>query len=231
VLLLPQHVQTQLQGVPVDAARNEPSWAAVAWNTVRNSARRRLFATWFRTTVTALVSCAVVAVGVFAVVSAQRAPTTGGTVSTLGTPATTQALTDSTAPAASAASRPVMDPVALAAEGRRLATNRQLMLTSVARAQLTSGDVDPRITATLRLLLKRHMVQVTSFGVREPGSPLRAVTIDCIDELPIDARSKQTASVLAFFGDLGPELAPRSVRVTMQDKTTVIVATYPEATG
>jgi hypothetical protein len=123
------------------------------------------------------------------------------------------------------------DSGALLAEGKRLAANRTLRLAPAARRQLASGEVDGRVVAALRLLLDRHMVRVISFGDRKLGAPRRTITIDCIDQRPIDVRSTQTAAVLAFLGEFSPELAPRSVRVTTFGKTTVIVATYPEAAG
>jgi hypothetical protein len=114
-----------------------------------------------------------------------------------------------------------------ASVGKRLAANRQLMLLPEARTQLTTGKVDQRVTSVLESLLGLHMVQVTTFGKAEPGVPLRSITIDCVDELPIKADSAQTTSVLHFFEQLRPPLAPESVRLAKQSKTTVIEVTYP----
>lgn len=217
----------------MDTGPSEPSWSRTAWNTIRITTQRRLFASPARRAVTALVACAAVAAGLFVYAGVQRAPAApaiSSTAPTLSSSSGASAGSDGV-PAASTASRPITDPAALVAAAKALAAHSRLMLKPAAQAQLISGTVDPRVTAALRLLLARHVIQVTSFGTREEGMPLRAIKIDCIDELPINARSNETADVLEFFGNLRPALAPRSVRVIMEGKATVIVATYPAAAG
>jgi hypothetical protein len=215
----------------VEIGRTEPNWANVTWNTVRNSVRWRLFDGRARIAVTAMVSCAAVALALFAYSRTQRATTSSAEpAATFAAQAAPQA-NAGVAPAAGAERRTAADPALPAGEGKRLAADRQLMLTRAARVQLVSGKVDPRITTALRLLLDRHAVKVTSFVSAEPDRPLRTITIDCIDERPIDVRSEQTAAVLEFFGGLGPPLEPRSVRVGTQGKATVIVAAYSDAVG
>lgn len=231
MLRLLQHVQPQLQGGWVDPPRSEPGWATVIWNTVRNGLLRRLVATRATTVATAAGALAVIAAGAFVlsngvgspdadIAASGRVEEPGGGL--LAESAQAFSATSEVAPA---------DPAALAAAGKDLAAHRGLVLSQAARAALTAGEVDARVIAALRLLVDRHMVQVTSFDADGPMGPRNTVTINCIDKMPVDARAKATADVLGFFGDLPAELAPRSVLVVTQGKATVIVASYSDSTS
>jgi hypothetical protein len=215
----------------------------LAWSAVRNIARQSIFATRVRTGATVLVCGAVAAAAVgYGLHASRSSPASGVAAETFGMTVTRLAEPGSSAEASSgeanlesevlgsANRQPAAGSLAVAT-GRHLVADHRLMLAPAARSQLIAGIVDGRIIAALRLLLDRHVVDVTSFGTETAGKPLRMITISCLDERPIDVRSKRTADVLAFFGALGPELAPRSVRVTTSGKTTVIVATYPGTAG
>jgi hypothetical protein len=204
-------------------------WLVAIWNSLRFWFQQRLF-TW-RTggVLAALMAGVALIVGVLAYGNLQRPTASGETGAGVAPQSTASAGVDLNTLTAGATARGPIYPAAAPSEGRRLAGHKQLMLAPTARTQLTTGKVDRRVTAVLDWLLARHMIQVTTFGPAEPGIPLRVITIDCIDELPVKAESPETVSVLEFFDQLRPPLAPESMRLAKQGKATVIVVTYPVA--
>jgi hypothetical protein len=75
----------------VDTGGSEPSWAAAAWNTVRNIARRRHFPTRVRAGMTVLVLCGAVAAaaGVYTAQTGGSSPESGAVAGPLGAPIAT----------------------------------------------------------------------------------------------------------------------------------------------
>lgn len=224
--------ERKVPGVSARAGVHSPAGERPSDRSAQKTSRiwvRRLFGSWARGAFTMLLACTAIAAGGFTYTTLSQATAsdrTGGTTNSAPPSAVLASAPAAAASAIGAGSRPVINAGALAVEGKRLAGNPHLMLGPTARAQLISGRVDQRVTSTLQLLLERHMIQVTTFGATEPGTPLRAITIDCIDELPVMAGSRETTAVLGFFDNLRPPLAPQSVQLTMRGKSTVISATY-----
>lgn len=65
--------------------------------------------------------------------------------------------------------------------GRELAGNRHITLSSVAKAALEAGEVDPRLLVTLAALAGAQPVRIVAFGDASPGAgaavPFRSVEI------------------------------------------------------
>lgn len=64
--------------------------------------------------------------------------------------------------------------------GQQLLRNKHIKVSAAARADLTAGDVDPRLLVALAALAAQHRVNIASFGDPSPGAPdapLRATEI------------------------------------------------------
>jgi hypothetical protein len=68
----------------------------------------------------------------------------------------------------------------------QLLTNSQIKLSATAKAQLLSGDIDPRLPVVIAAMAAAHPVQIVDFGGRPPGggpaSLLRWVDLAAVDE-------------------------------------------------
>lgn len=206
--------------------KRESHWFVAVWTILRSGAQARVLASRTGGAVAALATCAALIGGILAYTNLQRSPASGEPVSGVVQSSAPTSVSPTTL-SAGATTQGAIYRAAPPSEGRRLAGHKQLMLGPTARAQLTNGQVDRRVTSVIEGLLAHHMVRVTTFGRPEPGVPLRAITIDCIDELPVKAGSPETVAVLSFFGRLPSPLAPESVQLASQSKTRVIVVTYP----
>lgn len=67
-----------------------------------------------------------------------------------------------------------------ASAGQQLLRNKNIRVSAAARADLTAGDVDPRLLTALAALAAQHQVTIASFGDRAPGTadtPLRGAEL------------------------------------------------------
>jgi hypothetical protein len=91
----------------------------------------------------------------------------------------------------------------------QLLANSQITASPTAKAQLLSGDVDPRLPILLASMAERHPVHILSFGNRSPGggwaSPLRAA-----DLATVDSASQLTPA--AYLGWMKSFLAAQQAR-------------------
>ena len=55
--------------------------------------------------------------------------------------------------------------------GQQLLRNKHIRVSAAARADLTAGDVDPRLLTALAALAAQHKVTIASFGDPSPGAP------------------------------------------------------------
>ncbi len=86
----------------------------------------------------------------------------------------------------------------------QLLTNSQITLSATARAQLRSGDIDPRVPLLIVGMAAAHPVRIVDFGGRSPGggpaSLLRSVDLATADGAPHLTRTAYLAWMHGFIG-------------------------------
>jgi predicted Ser/Thr protein kinase len=100
--------------------------------------------------------------------------------------------------------------------GAQLLANSQIGASATARAQLLSGDVDPRLPLLLAMMAESHPVHIADFVNQSPGggaaSLLRAVDLAAVDSAAHMTRGKYLGWMQAFLGAQRAQYLPASVQ-------------------
>jgi hypothetical protein len=87
--------------------------------------------------------------------------------------------------------------------GAELLANSNIKASATARAQLLSGDVDPRLPQLLAIMAGRHPVSIVDFGSQSPGggpaSLLRSVDLATVDSVAHMTRSAYLGWMQTFI--------------------------------
>ena len=113
----------------------------------------------------------------------------------------------------------------------QLLTNSQITLSATARAQLRSGDIDPRVPLLIVAMAAAHPVHIVDFGGRSPGggpaSLLRSVDLATADSSADLTRTAYLAWMRAFIGVQRAQYRPAwSQQVTLRTGQTVLRIGY-----
>ena len=88
--------------------------------------------------------------------------------------------------------------------GAELLANSHIKASATARAQLLSGDVDPRLPQLLAMMAGRHPVRIVDFVDQSPGggpaSLLRSVDLATVDSAAHLTRAAYLGWMQAFIG-------------------------------
>jgi predicted Ser/Thr protein kinase len=115
--------------------------------------------------------------------------------------------------------------------GAQLLTNSQIAASASARAQLLSGDVDPRLPQLLAIMAESHPVRVVDFVDQSPGggpaSLLRSMDLAAVDDAAHLTRAAYLGWMQAFIGGQRAQYLPASVReVTLRTGQAVLRIGY-----
>jgi hypothetical protein len=113
----------------------------------------------------------------------------------------------------------------------QLLTNSQITLSATARAQVRSGDIDPRVPLLIVGMAAAHPVHVVDFGGRAPGggpaSLLRSVDLATADGSAHLTRTAYLAWMHGFIGVQRAQYRPAwSQQVTLQTGQAVLRIGY-----
>ena len=115
--------------------------------------------------------------------------------------------------------------------GAELLANSQIGASSTARAQLLSGDVDPRLPLLLAMMAGSHPVHIADFVDQSPGggpaSLLRSVDLSAVDSAAHMTRGKYVGWMQAFLGAQRAQYLPAALQpVTLRTGETVLRIGY-----
>ena len=100
--------------------------------------------------------------------------------------------------------------------GAQLLANSQIGASATARAQLLSGDVDPRLPLLLAMMAESHPVHIADFVNQSPGggpaSLLRAVDLAAVDSAAHMTRGKYLGWMESFLSQQRAQYLPTSVQ-------------------
>jgi len=113
----------------------------------------------------------------------------------------------------------------------QLLANSQIAASATARAQLLSGDVDPRLPDLLAIMAESHPVHIVDFIDQSPGggpaSLLRTVDLATVDSTAHLSRAAYLGWMQAFIDAQRAQYLPASVRqVTLHTGQTVLRIEY-----
>jgi hypothetical protein len=113
----------------------------------------------------------------------------------------------------------------------QLLANSQIAASATARAQLRSGDVDPRLPQLLAMMAGSHLVQIVDFIDQSPGggpaSLLRSVDLAAVDGAGDLTRTAYLGWMQAFIDAQRAQYRPASVQqVTLHTGQTVLRIGY-----
>ena len=110
--------------------------------------------------------------------------------------------------------------------GVELLANSNIKASAAARAQLLSGDVDPRLPQLLAIMAGRHPVRIVDFVDQSPGggpaSLLRSVDLATADSAAHLTRAAYLGWMQAFIGAQRAEYHPSVRQVTLNAGQTVL---------
>ena len=102
------------------------------------------------------------------------------------------------------------------AAGAQLLANSHIKASATARAQLLSGDVDPRLPQLLAIMAESHPVHIVDFVNQSPGggpaSLLRSVDLATVDSAAHMTRAAYLGWMQAFIDAQRAQYLPASVR-------------------
>jgi predicted Ser/Thr protein kinase len=115
--------------------------------------------------------------------------------------------------------------------GAQLLGNSRIGASATARAQLLSGDVDPRLPLLLAMMAESHPVHIADFVNQSPGggpaSLLRAVDLAAADSAAHMTRGRYLGWMQAFLGAQRAQYLPASVQeVTLRTGQAVLRIGY-----
>src|SRR5690242_2773613 len=115
--------------------------------------------------------------------------------------------------------------------GAELLANSQIGASAAAKAQLLSGDVDPRLPQLLAIMAQSHPVQIADFVDQSPGggpaSLLRSVDLAAVDSAAHMTRGKYLGWMQAFLGAQRAQYLPAPLQpVTLPTGQTVLRIGY-----
>ena len=115
--------------------------------------------------------------------------------------------------------------------GAELLANSQIGASATARAQLLSGDVDPRLPLLLAMMAGSHPVHIADFASQSPGggaaSLLRSVDLAAVDSAAHMTRGKYLGWMQAFLGAQRAQYLPAALQpVTLRTGQTVLRIGY-----
>ena len=97
--------------------------------------------------------------------------------------------------------------------GAQLLANSQIGASATARAQLLSGDIDPRLPLLLAMIAESHPVHIADFVDQSPGggpaSLLRSVDLAAVDNAAHLTRAAYVGWMQSFIGAQRPNTSPR----------------------
>ena len=100
--------------------------------------------------------------------------------------------------------------------GAQLLANSHIKASAAARAQLLSGDVDPRLPKLLAIMAENHPVHIVDFVGQSPGggpaSLLRSVDLAAVDSAAHMTRAAYLGWMQAFIDAQRAQYRPASVR-------------------
>ena len=113
----------------------------------------------------------------------------------------------------------------------QLLTNSQIAASATARAQLLSGDVDPRLPQLLAIMAQSHPVYIVDFINQSPGggpaSLLRSMDLATVDSTAHLTRAAYLGWMQAFIDAQRAQYLPASVQqVTLHTGQTVLRIGY-----
>jgi hypothetical protein len=113
----------------------------------------------------------------------------------------------------------------------QLLANSQIAASATARAQLLSGDVDPRLPQLLAIMAESHPVRIVDFVNQSPGggpaSLLRSVDLAAADSAARLTRAAYLGWMQAFIDAQRAEYLPASVQqVTLRTGQAVLRIGY-----
>jgi hypothetical protein len=112
------------------------------------------------------------------------------------------------------------------AAGVQLLANSNIKASAVARAQLLSGDVDPRLPQLLAIMAGRHPVHIVDFVSQSPGggpaSLLRSVDLATVDSAAPMTRSAYLGWMQTFIDAQRAQYHPSVRQVTLHTGQTVL---------
>ena len=113
----------------------------------------------------------------------------------------------------------------------QLLTNSQIAASATARAQLLSGDVDPRLPELLAIMAQSHPVHIVDFVDQSPGggpaSLLRSVDLAAVDSRAHLTRAAYLSWMNAFIDAQRAQYLPASVQqVTLRTGQAVLRIGY-----
>jgi hypothetical protein len=115
--------------------------------------------------------------------------------------------------------------------GAQLLTNSQIAASATARAQLLSGDVDPRLPQLLAIMAESHPLRIVDFVDQSPGggpaSLMRSMDLAAVDDAAHLTRAAYLGWMQAFIGGQRAQYLPASVRqVTLRTGQAVLRIGY-----
>ncbi len=114
--------------------------------------------------------------------------------------------------------------------GAQLLANSQIGASATARAQLLSGDVDPRLQDLLALMADNHPVHIVDFVNQSPGggpaSLLRSVDLATVDSAAHLTRAAYVGSMHALIDAQRAQYRPSVQQVTLHTGQTVLRIEY-----
>ena len=115
--------------------------------------------------------------------------------------------------------------------GAQLLANSQIGASATARAQLLSGDVDPRLPLLLAMMAESHPVHIADFVDQSPGggpaSLLRSMDLATVDPAARLTRAAYLGWMQAFIGAQRAQYLPVSVQqVTLRTGQAVLRIGY-----
>ena len=112
----------------------------------------------------------------------------------------------------------------------QLLANSQIKTSATARAQLLSGDVDPRLPDLLAIMADSHPVHIVDFVNQSPGggpaSLLRSVDLATVDSAAHLTRAAYVGSMQAFIDAQRAQYRPSVQQVTLHTGQTVLRIGY-----
>jgi hypothetical protein len=113
----------------------------------------------------------------------------------------------------------------------QLLTNSNIRLSATARAQLRSGQIDPRLPVLIATMAHARPVRIVDFATQSPGggpaSLLRSVDLASADSVAHLTRWAYVRWMRAFIHAQLPQFRPaRSQQVTLADGQTVLRIEY-----
>ena len=100
--------------------------------------------------------------------------------------------------------------------GAQLLANSQIAASATARAQLLSGDIDPRLPDLLAIMAERHPVSIVDFVNQSPGggpaSLLRSVDLATVDSAAHLTGAAYLGWMQAFLGAQRAQYLPAWVQ-------------------